>query len=218
MSLKNILVIATIVSLNLVACGEQEEEVTAPIPIVEVHNGYQATLAEGIQFAEKPDYPAFIKSVKGMSSFETIGRWTEGKQVAFVFTQNLPAKFTLNLEFAPAFGPDQGEVAQVEVGDWKSTFVASDRPKKVSFLIETATPTDTIKFVVPYPISPAEIGTGEDTRKVGIMFKRLSIVTDESAVAPVPLATPVVESIKTVDPVPVKSETPAKESKPKNKY
>ena len=179
MNSKTILVVSILGCLNLIACGDQEEQITAPAPSLEVHNGYQATLEEGIQFAEKPDYPAFIKSVKGMSGFETIGRWTEGKQVEFVFTQSLPTKFTLNLEFAPAFGPDQGEVAQIQTGDWKSTFVASDRPKKVSFLIETATPTNSIQFVVPYPISPAELGIGEDTRKVGIMFKRLSIVTNE---------------------------------------
>jgi len=185
MNSKNIFVISTLVCLNLVACREQEE-VTAPVPIVEVHNGYNATLAEGIQFAEKPDYPAFIKSVSGMSGYETIGRWTEGKDVDFVFTQNLPSKFTLNLEFAQAFGPNVGKVAQIQVGEWKSTFIASDRPKKVSFLIEASTATNSIKFVVPAPLSPEDLGVGEDTRKVGIMFKRLSIVTDQPSVVSAP--------------------------------
>ena len=179
MNSKTILVISIFGCLNLIACGDQEEQITAPVPSVEVHNGYKATLAEGVQFAEKPDYPAFIKAVSGMSGYETIGRWTEGRDVEFVFTQNLPRKFTLNLEFAPAFGPDVGKVAQIQVGEWKSTFIASEKPKSISFFIETTTPTDSIKFVVPDPLSPAELGTGEDTRKVGIMFKRLSIVTNE---------------------------------------
>jgi hypothetical protein len=184
MNLKKTLIIATLVCLNLVACGDDKDDI-AKVPVVEVHNGYNATLAEGIQFAIKPDYPTFIKSVAGMSSFETIGRWTEGKYVDFVFAQNLPTKFTLDLEFAPAFGPDVSKVVKIEVGDWKNQFIASDLPKKVTFLVETSVPTDSIKFVVPFPVSPVEIGTGADTREVGIMFKRLSITSNEIAkVAP----------------------------------
>jgi hypothetical protein len=184
MSIKIISSLVVLIIFNLSACGENQDD-SAKAPVVEVHNGYNATLAEGIQFAEKPDYPAFIKSVAGMSSFETIGRWTEGKYVDFVFAQNLPPKFTLDLEFAPAFGPDVGKVVKIEVGDWKNQFVASDLPKKVTFLIETSVPTDSIKFVVPFPVSPVEIGSGADTREVGIMFKRLSITSNEIAkVAP----------------------------------
>ena len=182
MTFKKTLIIATLVCLNLVACGDDKDDITK-VPVVEVHNGYSATLAEGIQFAIKPDYPAFIKSVAGMSGFETIGRWTEGKYVDFVFTQNLPTKFTLDLEFAPAFGPDVSKVVKIEVGDWKNQFIASDLPKKVTFLVETSVPTDSIKFVVPFPASPIEIGAGDDTREVGIMFKRLSIISKEIAKA-----------------------------------
>ncbi len=118
-----------------------------------------------------------------MSGFETIGRWTEGKYVDFVFAQNLPTKFTLDLEFAPAFGPDADKVVEIQVGDWKNQFVASAQPQKVTFLVQTSVPTDSIKFIIPRPISPAHLGTGTDTRKVGIMFKRLSITSDEIAKA-----------------------------------
>jgi hypothetical protein len=117
-----------------------------------------------------------------MSGFEPIGRWTEGKLVDFVFAQNLPVKFTLNLEFAPAFGPDVGKVVKIEVGDWKNQFVASDQPKKETFIIETSSPTNSIKFIVPEPISPVELGIGDDSRKVGIMFRHLSIKSDTNLV------------------------------------
>ena len=182
MNLKLIPSLVVLVAFNLVACGDNQED-SSKAPVVEVHNGYNATLAEGIQFAIKSDYPAFIKSVAGMSGFETIGRWTEGKYVDFVFAQNLPQKFTLDLEFAPAFGPDVSKVVKIEVGDWKNQFIASDLPKKVTFLVETSVPTDSIKFVVPFPVSPIEIGAGDDTREVGIMFKRLSIISKEIAKA-----------------------------------
>lgn len=231
MNSKKILTLAILASLNLTACGENQEDV-AKAPVVEVHNGYNATLAEGIQFSEKPDYPAFIKSVAGMSAFETIGRWTEGKEVNFVFTQNLPTKFTLDLEFAPAFGPDVGKVVKIQVGEWENQFVASNQPKKETFIIETTTPTDSIKLIVPNPISPADLGTGTDTREVGIMFKRLSITSDEIpkvvptvipsapviAAAPAPAATPApapVVKIAPEKPVDVKT-APAKKA-PKHK-
>ena len=201
MTFKKTLIIATLVCLNLVACGDDKDDI-AKVPVVEVHNGYNATLAEGIQFAIKPDYPAFIKSVAGMSSFETIGRWTEGKYVDFVFAQNLPPKFTLDLEFAPAFGPDVSKVVKIEVGDWKNQFIASDLPKKVTFLVETSVPTDSIKFVVPFPASPIEIGAGDDTREVGIMFKRLSIISKEIAKV-VPAIISSVPAIVAVPPVTV---------------
>ena len=177
MIIKIISILVALVTVNLFACSENQEE-SLKAPVVEVHNGYSATLSEGIQFSEKPDYPAFIKSVVGMSGFEPIGRCTEGKLVDFVFAQNLPVKFTLNLEFAPAFGPDVGKVVKIEVGDWKNQFVASDQPKKETFIIENSLPTNSIKFIVPEPTSPVELGVGADAREVGIMFKRLSITSD----------------------------------------
>ena len=215
----NILIVV-LVALNLMACSESQED-NIKTPALEVHNGYIATLAEGIQFAEKPDYPVFIKSVAGMSGYETIGRWTEGKYVEFVFAQNLPLKFTLDLEFAPAFGPDVSKVVKIEVGDWKSQFVASDIPKKETFFIETSLPTDTIKFVVPEPLSPAGMGIGTDTREVGIMFRRLSIISD--AINPafaktMPVVKPIPADTKNdLKPVNVKAKPIKKTTKAKKK-
>ena len=215
----NILIVI-LATLNLIACSESQED-SSKTAVLEVHNGYNATFAEGIQFAEKPDYPAFIKSVTGMSGFEAIGRWTEGKNVLFVFAQNLPAKFTLDLEFAAAFGPDVGKVVKLEVGDWKSQFIASEKPKKETFIIETSLPTDTIRFVVPLPLSPVEMGIGTDPREVGIMFRRLSIITD--AITPtvattMPVVKPIPAETKNVlKPVNVKAKPVKKTAKAKKK-
>ena len=212
--------LAIVATLTLVACSENQED-SAKVPVVDVHNGYNATLAEGIQFSEKPNYPAFIKSVTGMSGFEATGRWTEGKNVTFVFAQNLPAKFTLDLEFAPAFGPDVGKVVKLEVGDWKNQFIASDKPKKETFIIETSLPTDTIKFVVPEPLSPSEMGISTDPREVGIMFRRLSIISDaiNPAVATtIPVVKPIpAETKNVVKPVNDKAKPVKKTAKAKKK-
>ena len=224
MSCKTNILLVILVLLNLMACSDSQED-SKKNHVLEVHNGYIATLAEGIQFSEKPDYPAFIKSVAGMSSFEAIGRWTEGKNVTFVFAQNLPAKFTLDLEFAPAFGPDVGKVVKIEVGDWKNQFIASEKPKKETFIIETSLPTDTIKFVVPVPLSPVEMGIGTDPREVGIMFRRLSIISDAinpavattmPVVKPIPVETKAINKA-VIKPVDVKGKPIKKTTKAKKK-
>ena len=89
------LIVVALVCLNLAACGKNEEP--AKVAAVVIPESYSATLAEGIQFAAKPNYPSFIKSVNGMSGYEPTGRWTEGKNVTFTFTQNLPANFIKRL-------------------------------------------------------------------------------------------------------------------------
>jgi hypothetical protein len=150
----------------------------AKVAVVDVHEGYNATLAEGIQFAVKPNYPSFIKSVIGMSGYEPNGRWTEGENVIFTFTQNLPANFTLELDIAGAFGTNAGKVLQIQVGDWKSQFVVDDKPSNSKFIIKTSAPTDSIKLTIPEPKSPKDLGNSSDSRQLGISLKRLSIVSN----------------------------------------
>jgi len=137
--------------------------------------GYDATLAEGIQFASKPNYPFFIKSVTGMSGYETAGRWSEGKNVIFTFTNDLPVTFTLKIEFAGAFGPNAGKKIHIQAGDWRGQFIVDAKPVIYKIFVETSTPTDRIEFIIPEPKSPNELGGSGDPRQLGIMFTRLSI-------------------------------------------
>ena len=149
----------------------------AKVAVTDVYEGYNATLAEGIQFTEKQNYPSFIKSVTGMSSYEPSGRWTEGKNVTFTFTQNLPANFTLELDLVDAFGLNIGREIQVQVGDWKGQFVGLAAPIINNLLVITSSLTDTIEFIIPAPESPKNLGqNADDDRLLGIMFRRLSIV------------------------------------------
>jgi hypothetical protein len=143
------------------------------IPVV-----YNATLAEGIQFAAKPYYPSFIKSVEGMSGYEAIGRWTEGKNVIFTFTQKLPTIYTLELELAGAFGPNAGKEIQIQSGVWQGRFIVDVKPRMYKIPVKTNNPTDKIEFIIPEPKSPNELGGSGDPRQLGIMFKRLSIITN----------------------------------------
>lgn len=170
------LIVVTLVALNLAACGKNEEP--AKVSAVSIPDSYNATMAEGIQFAAKPNYPSFIKSVVGMSGYEASGRWTEGKNVVFTFTQNLPTAFTLELDIVGPYSSNAGKVMQIQAGDWKGEFVVEAKPSTNKFLVKTSAPTDSIAFTIPEPKSPKELGQSDDPRQLGVMFKRLSITTN----------------------------------------
>lgn len=157
--------------LVIVACGKKED---ASKP---ASARYEATLAEGIQFDTKPDYPVFIESVTGMSGYEKTGRWTEGPKVVFAFAQPLPTNFTLKIEIAGVFGPNTDKAVKVQVGDWHGEFVPGVKPKRYDLMVKTKAPSDSIELTVPEPKSPKELGVSDDPRQVGIHFKRLSITT-----------------------------------------
>jgi len=143
----------------------------APIP-----GRYKATLAEGIQFADKPDYPNFIRSAFGMSGHEPGGRWSDGPKVVFTFTESLPRNFTLKLDMNGAFGPNVGQPIQVRAGSWQGQFTLDAKPSSVELRVSSSTPPDAIEFTIPSPISPKELGISPDPRKVGVSFQRLSVL------------------------------------------
>ena len=181
-------IVATLVILNLTACENKPAEESAKTGVeaaatsvgvvVEVQNGYKATLAEGIQFADKQNYPLFVKSVTDMSNYETLGRWTDGEKVVFTFTQNLPNNFTLELDLADTFSTNIGKEIQVQVGDWSGQFVGVQNASNNKLTVKTTMPADSIVFTIPKPESPVNLGTGQDLRLLGIKFKKLSVIAE----------------------------------------
>jgi hypothetical protein len=113
-----------------------------------------------------------------MSDYETLGRWTDGKNVVFTFTQNLPANFTLEIDLADTFSTNIGKEIQVRVGDWKGEFIGVLNASNNKLLVKTNMPTDSIIFTILAPESPVNLGTGQDVRLLGVKFKRLSILSN----------------------------------------
>jgi len=161
--------------ITIAGCNEKPKELPAEAVTVDVYYGYPATLTEGIQFSDKPNYPSFIKSVKGMSDYESSGRWTDGKNVVFTFTENLPANFTLEIDLAATFSSNIDKEIQVQVGDWKGGFIGGANTSNNKLLVKTITPTDSIIITIPKPESPVNLGTGQDARLLGVKFKFLKI-------------------------------------------
>ena len=138
-----------------------------------------AALADGIDFTA-PNYPDFMNGVSGMSGVESAGRWTDGKNVVFTFKRTLPAKFTMEVDLTSVFGPNVGKIIQVRVGDWSGKLVpvaATPTGKKFIFDVKTSSQTNTIKFTIAEPTSPKALGLSKDSRRLGIMFRRLRIST-----------------------------------------
>lgn len=140
-----------------------------------VENGYNATLAEGINFLKRPGYPMFIQTVRGMSDDEPGGRWTDGQEVRIEFRSSLPTFFLLRIEIQRAFQPLVGSQMSVRIGDWKENIIVKGRPQTHVLTVKTCEPESVIVFNLSDPVSPREIGVGSDQRRLGVKLYRVSI-------------------------------------------
>jgi radical SAM protein with 4Fe4S-binding SPASM domain len=141
-----------------------------------VEGGYAATLAEGIDFAGRPGYPSFLRSVRGISHDEPGGRWTDGPEAVLEFARPLPARFVLRLETQCAFDPLAGRPLAVRIGGWQGSVVVGWQPEAHELSVDTRTPATTIVLQPMGPVSPREAGLGTDTRQLGIRLRRLAIL------------------------------------------
>jgi hypothetical protein len=140
-------------------------------------NHFENILAEGIQFTSQldPSRDPIIKSISGLSGYEAQGRWSDGKEVAFIFNHYLPTAFTLELNLARAFGSNIDKEILVQVGDWKGGISGTIMPEVNKVLVKTTSPTDTIKLTIPQPQSPHSLNGSEDRRQLGFLFSGLNI-------------------------------------------
>ena len=136
---------------------------------------YKASLAEGIDFTRR-DWPDFIRSMKGLSGSEPWGRWSDANlapEVRFDFSMPLPRRFTLVLDIRP-FGPNVDKELAIRVGTRLFTTRVSAALKEIRVPVELDGETvDSIAFIPHTPVSPYELGMGQDFRKLGIGFVRL---------------------------------------------
>ena len=178
------LTLALAVTLTLAACCERPQPesskvaATAAAPVTPpaappAAERYPATPAEGIDF-RKPGYPTFLAAVSGLSGHEPWGRWSDGGIVTFQFTQPLPTHFTLILT-AQAYGPNIGAPIKVKAGPSEQTLTLTAEAQTHRLDFTLATPTDRLEFLIPHPISPADLQQGEDPRKLGVGLVTLQL-------------------------------------------
>lgn len=120
-------------------------------------------------------YPTYIISVSGLSKPEGWATWSEGPKVEFRFARPLPRSFDIKLRIGSAFGSNRALPVKVRAGEQELSFVADQEPTEIALKFrETNLPT-TLSFYIPRPESPAENGSGADSRMLGIAFVSLAV-------------------------------------------
>jgi phosphoglycerol transferase len=124
---------------------------------------------------KKSSWPGVITKSRGLCSAEGWGRWSAGETVTLEFAMPLPEKFAIQL-VARAFGPNVGKEFMVHVGGITKNFKlnASHERRVIEFV--NSQKDKTIKFDIPSPASPKDLGLSADERKLGIAFTELRIV------------------------------------------
>jgi phosphoglycerol transferase len=133
-------------------------------------------LKQPIRFADKA-LPSYVKSISGLDAPEAFGRWSTKKMVVIEFTEPLPSKVNVEIT-AAAFGPNIGAQARVIAGSEAKSFVVNtDTTAAVTNRISfDNTGGDRFMIIeVPFPASPAELGTGQDARKLGLAMVSMQL-------------------------------------------
>lgn len=112
--------------------------------------------------------------ISGLSVTESWGRWSNAKEVKFTFPNPLPAAFDLQFE-ASAFGPNGNRDVELVIGNAKYTFTLGHLPEQRVLKIENPQHARSFTITVPEPVSPLQLGVNEDSRELGLGFRRLTI-------------------------------------------
>ncbi|GAB2896720.1 hypothetical protein GCM10027046_27750 [Uliginosibacterium flavum] len=109
----------------------------------------------------------------GLSSGEAWGVWSDSDVVELRFPDPLPKRFELRL-VAHAFGPNRDGEFSAIVGGGVRKFRLSDSDSEIVLAFDNPDGSDSIKIVIPDPISAKDLGMSGDERKLGIGLVKLS--------------------------------------------
>lgn len=152
-------------------------------------DSYHQLHLDGFTVAKKPHHrisfkqaawPHLITSVEGLSTPERWGTWSASGEVQFEFKTPLPKRFELRF-LASAFGPNAEAEFQVMVGSQVQHFNLSETPQSRTLMIDNPTRANTLRFVIPHPVSPREWTGGKDDRLLGMAFQEMSITSLSNA-------------------------------------
>lgn len=139
-------------------------------------NGFtlaRATGTDTIDF-KRSVWPGVILNARGLYSAEPWGTWSSSDIVAFEFSMPLPEKFKVHL-IAHAYGPNVGKEFVAHVGDSSVSFTLGAVNEEKVLEFDNPKRSKIISVNVPSPISPKELGLGEDGRSIGVGLVELRI-------------------------------------------
>jgi phosphoglycerol transferase len=122
-------------------------------------------------------YPGFLDKVDGLAARESWGRWTDGTHVVFHLADELPRRFTLEIDVNSAFATNAGNPITIRAGSAEKQFTVPEQGSVVRIPFVLAADARTIELIPPSPMSPKELGLGNDSRRLGIGLRSMRVLT-----------------------------------------
>lgn len=110
----------------------------------------------------------------GFSYAKPWGRRIEGEQARLLLTQPLPQHFTLRIT-ARSFAPDSGQHVTVAIGKQQARFTLTQDSHDYLIPFHLQQPAATIRFQIPAPTQPADLGSNADRPRQRIGLIAISI-------------------------------------------
>jgi Glycosyl transferase family 2 len=139
--------------------------------------GDPGDIAFSIDFTQ-PAMPGFIVSARGLSTWESWGRWTDGPLLELEFSTPLPQRLRCVLIGHAAPGL-QGQPVRVAVGEAGQPLRLSARWRACRYAIDLSNETRSRRLRLELPavhVPALHDGRSSDTRRLGIALVRLDIL------------------------------------------
>lgn len=136
--------------------------------------------AQMVDFAQELSDEGVLRN-SGLSGAEGFGRWSDAKTVELELAQALPKALGMELKLY-AFGPNAGQQVTVTIGKQERTFTAPAELTTVKLDFDTDGTERVIRITVPQPMSPKQLGAGEDQRPLGLALSEM-ILRDKAHMA-----------------------------------
>lgn len=122
----------------------------------------------------KGSWPGLIARTEGLSGPEAWGTWSDGDHVSLEFSKPLPAQFTLVVK-AHTIG-NSNEPSTIVVGADRRE-IRLPAPRELALTFQTDGTVRRIDIDIPWAKSMKELGVSNDTRRLGIGFESMRLVS-----------------------------------------
>ena len=126
-----------------------------------------------------PPDPKVVTAIEGLSGMEEWGRWSDGERVTIHFAQPLPRQVGVMVR-GRAFDVNATLPFRMEVGEpgkvVSKEFRLGGGTGSVGLHFDTDGSARSVSIVVPRPVSPAELGSGADRRRLGIALEEVLLM------------------------------------------
>ena len=160
-----------VVGPHALPAGVKPEVATDEYALVRLHTTNRRI---GLAVMSQPLEGGIITRAEGLSHAEPWGRWSDSKEVVLHFRDPLPKHANIILK-AQAFAINTTLPFVMRIGDQSKEFRVGAASQEVGLPFVTDGAQRSLTIIVPQPISPADLGTPTDPRKLGIGLSEVEI-------------------------------------------